>query len=169
MPKVSVTRTYLEMRSPADLNPEGTAGAEVRLEAVKDCPWHFYRYLYAEVGREYHWKDRLSWAESQFREWLAGPSVIWLLSVAGAPAGFFELRGHDDGSREIAYFGLMPEYLGQGLGKFLLTRSVQEAWALKPTRVWLHTCTLDHPGALPNYLKRGFRKSGEEVFVTTIG
>jgi len=168
MPEVSVTRTYLEMLSPADLKAEGSAGPEVRLEAVKDCPWHFYRYLYVEVGREAHWKDRLPWTEAQFRAWLAGPSVVWLLSVAGAPAGFFELRGHDDGSREIAYFGLMPEFVGRGLGKFLLTRSVEEAWALNPTRVWLHTCTLDHPGALPNYLKRGFRKVGEEVYLTTI-
>jgi GNAT superfamily N-acetyltransferase len=169
MPEVRVTRTYLEMRSAADLKAEGTAGPEVRLELVRDCPWHFYRYLYVEVGREYHWKDRLAWTEAQWRDWLSGPSVIWLLSVAGAPAGFSDLRGHQDGSREIAYFGLMPEYVGRGLGKFLLTRSVQEAWALQPNRVWLHTCTLDHPGALPNYLKRGFRKAGEEVYVTTIG
>jgi GNAT superfamily N-acetyltransferase len=168
MPVISVTRTYLEMLSPTDLRPEGTVGPDVRLEAVHDCPWHFYRYLYVEVGREYHWKDRLPWTEAQFRRWLAGPSVIWLLSVAGAPAGFFELRGHEDGSQEIAYFGLMPEFVGRGLGKFLLTRSVQEAWALRPTRVWLHTCTLDHPGALPNYLKRGFRKVGEEVYETTV-
>jgi GNAT superfamily N-acetyltransferase len=156
------------MSSADDLKAEGSAGPEVRLEVVNDIPWHFYRYLYVEVGREYHWKDRLSWSEIQFRDWLAGPSVIWLLSVAGAPAGFFELRGHEDGSREIAYFGLMPEFVGRGLGKYLLTRSVEEAWALKPTRVWLHTCTLDHPAALPNYLSRGFRKVREEVYQTTI-
>lgn len=168
MPEVSVTRTYLEMLSPSDLKAEGSAGPEVRLEPIRDCPWHFYRYLYVEVGREYHWKDRLPWTEGQFREWLAGPSEVWLLTVSGAPAGFFELRGHEDGSREIAYFGLMPEFVGKGLGKYLLTRSVQEAWAMKPSRVWLHTCTLDHPGALPNYLKRGFRKSGEEVYTTVI-
>lgn len=168
VPEVRVTRTYLEMRSPADLVGEGSAGPEVRLEEVRRCPWHFYRYLYVEVGRLYHWKDRLPWTEAQFREWLAGPSRVWLLSVAGAPAGFFELRGHPDRSQEIAYFGLLPEYQGMGLGKFLLTRAVQEAWAGSPERVWLHTCTLDHPGALPNYLKRGFRKVGEEVYVTTI-
>jgi GNAT superfamily N-acetyltransferase len=169
MPEVRVTRTYLEMTSPAQLVAEGSAGPEVRLEMVQDCPWHFYRYLYVEVGRNYHWKDRLPWTESQFREWLAGPSAVWLLSVAGAPAGFFELRTHPDQSREIAYFGILPEYQGKGLGKFLLTRAVEEAWATRPSRVWLHTCTLDHPGALPNYLKRGFRKAGEEQYVTTIG
>jgi GNAT superfamily N-acetyltransferase len=166
---IDVTRTYLEMRSPAELVREGCAGPEVRLEPIADCPWNFYRDLYVEVGRDYHWKDRLAWTEAQFRAWLAGPSTVWLLSVRGAPAGFFELRRHADGSVEIAYLGLLPGFVGQGLGKFLLTRAVEEAWALQPARVWLHTCTLDHPTALPNYLKRGFRKVGEEVYRTSLG
>lgn len=164
MPEISVTRTYLEMTTPADLRPEGSAGPGVRLERVVRCPWHFYRYLYAEVGRQYHWHDRLSWTEAQFRQHLAGPSVIWLLTVEGAPAGYFELRTHEDRSVEIAYFGLLPEFVGQGLGKYLLTRAVEEAWAMAPPRIWLHTCTLDHPGALPNYIKRGFRPVREEVY-----
>jgi GNAT superfamily N-acetyltransferase len=164
MPVIDVVRTHLEMTSPSDLVPDGPPGPGVRLEPVRDCPWHFFRYLYTEVGRPYHWIDRLTWTEKQFREYLAGPSVVWLLSVDGAPAGFFELRGHEDGSIEVAYFGLLPEFVGRGLGKYLLTRAVEEAWARKASRVWLHTCTLDHPGALPNYLKRGFRKVGEETY-----
>ncbi len=168
MPTIDVVRTYLEMTAPADLVPEGVARPDVRLELVHDCPWHFYRYLYVEVGRQYNWSDRLVWTEAQFREHLAGPSTIWLLSVRGAPAGYFELRRQEDGSVEIMYFGLLPEFVGQGLGKFLLTRAVEEAWATRPTRVWLHTCTLDHPGALPNYLRRGFRKVREETYQATV-
>lgn len=168
MPTVTVTRTYLEMRSPAELKPAGEARPEVRLERVVDCPWHFYRYLYVEVGRQYNWRDRLSWTERQFRDWLAGPSSIWLLTVAGAPAAFFELRKSEDGAVEIAYFGVLPEFLGIGLGKLLLTRAAEEAWALGASRVWLHTCTLDHPAALPNYLKRGFHAVREEQYETTI-
>lgn len=164
MPTITVTRTYLEMASPGDLKPAGEAQDGVRLERMASCPWHFYRYLYTEVGRPYHWRDRLPWTEAQFREWLAGPSVLWLLSVEGAPAGFFELRRHPDDSLEIAYFGLLPEFQARGLGKYLLTRAVQVAWDARPGRVWLHTCTLDHPGALPNYLKRGFRIVGEEQY-----
>jgi len=168
MPVINVVRTYVEMTSPADLVPEGTPGPGIRLERVLECPWHFFRYLYTEVGRQYHWIDRLSWTEEQFRDYLAGPSEVWLLSVHGAPAGFFELRGHEDGSLEIAYFGLLPEFVGKGLGKYLLTRAVEEAWARKASRVWLHTCTLDHPGALPNYLKRGFRKVRDESYQVTL-
>ncbi len=165
---ITVTRTYLEMSSPAEFRPAGAAREGVRLEEMKDCPWHFYRYLYVEVGRLYHWKDRLPWTEQQFRDWLAGPSRLWLLTVLGAPAGFFELRGPVDDGVEIAYFGVLPEYQGAGLGKWLLTRSIEEAWAMRPARVWLHTCTLDHPGALPNYLKRGFRATGTEQYETAI-
>ena len=78
------------------------------------------------------------------------------MTVAGAPAGYFELRRDRDGGVEIAYFGLLPEFTGRGLGGHLLTAAVERAWAPGPERVWLHTNTLDHPAALPNYLKRGF-------------
>lgn len=168
MRTVTVVRTYLEMRSPSDLREKVSQAPDVRLEVIANCPWHFYRYLYTEVGRPYHWRDRLSWSEQEFRAWLAGPSAIWLLSVGGAPAGFFELRRQGDGSVEIAYFGVLTEHQGRGLGKFLLVRAVEEGWRSGANRVWLHTCTLDHPGALPNYLKRGFVQTGEESYTAVL-
>lgn len=168
MRTIEVLRTYLEMTSRSDLRREDQTPPGARLEPVRDCPWHFYRYLYVEVGRQYHWKDRLVWTEAEFRRHLDGPSTVWLLTMEGAPAGYFELRGHDDDSIEVAYFGLLPEFVGRGLGKYLLSRAVEEAWALGPRRVWLHTCTLDHPSALPNYLKRGFRKVSEETYQTLL-
>jgi len=80
------------------------------------------------------------------------------------PAGYFELRQHENGSVEIAYFGLLPDFIGRGWGKYLLNRAVESAWLLGANRVWLHTCTLDHPAALPNYLKRGFRPVRQETY-----
>jgi GNAT superfamily N-acetyltransferase len=165
MPTIDVTRTYLEMKAPpTERAPALPTG--VRLEPVKHCPWHLYRYLYTEVGRAYHWVDRLPWGEKEHSEWLAGPSTVWLLSVDGAPAGFFDLRDEGDEGVEIALFGLMPEFVGRGLGKLLLMRAIEEAWATGTHRVWLHTCTLDHPSALPNYKKRGFIYVREEVYQT---
>jgi GNAT superfamily N-acetyltransferase len=109
--------------------------------------------------------DRLLWSDEEHRARLADPDVsLHLLSVAGAPAGYFELERHPDGAVEVAYFGLLPEFLGRGLGKYLLTKAAQEAFALGASRVWLHTCTLDDPAALPNYLARGFRKVREETY-----
>jgi GNAT superfamily N-acetyltransferase len=160
-----VTRTHLEMRSPADLRPSPIPDPEPRIERVEECPVSFFRYLYQEVGRAFQWTDRLSWSDAAVRQYLNMSGVsIWLMSWRGAPAGYFELREHDDRSVEIAYFGLLPAFIGRGWGKYLLTRAVQAAWATGADRVWLHTCTLDHPAALPNYISRGFRPFREEVY-----
>lgn len=165
MPPVEVTRTYLEMRNPGDLQQAATPRDPPRLERIEACPVSFFRYLYAEVGRAYHWTDRLGWTEDQVQTHLADPTVsLWLLSSRAAPAGYFELKAHGDRSVEIAYFGLLPEFVGRGWGAYLLTRAVEAAWATKPERVWLHTCTLDHPAALPNYLRRGFMPVRKEVY-----
>ena len=169
MPSVSVVRTYLEMLSPADLRAAREPSDAPTLQRIEDCPVSFFRYLYTEVGRAYHWTDRLAWTDDQVRAHLADPSVtLWLLSSRAAPAGYFELRRHQDRSVEVAYFGLLPEFVGRGWGGHLLTLAVRSAWELEPERVWLHTCTLDHPAALPNYLKRGFRPVREEVYTTEL-
>ena len=169
MPLIDVTRTYLEMTSPQDLLGAAPAPPGVRLERVEEYPVSLFRFLYAEVGRQFYWRDRLAWTDEEIEEYLKGGSVwTWVLYERGAPGGYFELKRHEDGSVEVAYFGLMPHAIGRGLGSLLLTRAVEEAWKLRPSRVWLHTCTLDHPSALPNYLKRGFRPSRTEVYQTTI-
>jgi GNAT superfamily N-acetyltransferase len=165
MPTLEVTRTYLEMSSPDQLRPARSDDDSVRLAQVGRCPASFFRYLYAAVGERYHWVDRNAWSDAQVRAHLdAGDTTLWVLYSAGAPAGYFELKRWADGSVEIAYFGLLPEYHGRGLGKHLLTLAVEHAWALGAGRVWLHTCTLDHVAALPNYLARGFRPFKEERY-----
>jgi ribosomal protein S18 acetylase RimI-like enzyme len=164
-----VTRTYLELRTPDDLRPAPVPRPPPRIERVGECPPSFYRYLYAEVGRAFHWTDRLQWSDDTIRAHLATPGLaLWLLTWQAAPAGYFELKPHKDGSIEIAYFGLLPEYFGRGWGKFLLTEAVREAWRSRPTRVWLHTSTLDHPAALPNYLQRGFIPVREETYTADV-
>jgi len=169
VPRVEVLRTYLELSRPEQLRSAPCPDPRARIERVEDCPPSFFRYLYAEVGRRYHWVDRIEWSDEQHAARLADPNVsLHLLSVAGAPAGYFELERHDDGAVEVAYFGLLPEFLGRGLGKYLLSRAASEAFALGASRVWLHTCTLDDPAALPNYLARGFRKVREETYVAEV-
>ena len=86
------------------------------------------------------------------------------MTVSGAPAGYFELRRDRAGGIEIVYFGLLPEFTGRGLGGHMLTAAVERAWSQGAERVWLHTNTLDHPSALPNYLKRGFTAFHSEDF-----
>ena len=169
MPRVEVTRTYLELSKPEDLIGSSSADPRLRLERVERCPASFHRYLYAEVGRAYHWVDRLGWSDEQTLAHLASPGVtLWVLYCGGAPAGYFELKRHEDGSIEIAYFGLLPEFTRRGFGKHLLTEAVRHAWAQDARRVWLHTCTLDDPAALPNYVARGFRPFKTETYVADV-
>jgi GNAT superfamily N-acetyltransferase len=165
VPTVEVQRTYLQMMRPDELEPVRAGDPAVRIERATGLAPSFYRYLYREVGRPWHWIDRLSWSEEDVRRHLARPEVaVWLLHCADAPAGFFELRRHEDGSTEVAYLGLLPEFVGRGLGKPLITAAVEAAWAGGANRVWLHTCTLDHPQALASYIARGFRPFKEETY-----
>jgi GNAT superfamily N-acetyltransferase len=161
-------RTYLEMREPSALRPADPAPGATRIERVDNCPPAFWRFLYTEVGRRYHWFDRLPWSDEQIREYLQDPAVsLHVLWVAGAPAGYFELRMEPDGAVEIVYFGLLEDFTGRGLGGHMLTEAVRLAWSQGATRVWLHTNTLDHPAALPNYLKRGFQVTRTEEYEVT--
>ena len=166
---IEVTRTYLQLARPEDLNPARANDARVRIDRVAECPASFGRYLYGEVGRLYHWIDRLPWTDDQIRAHYARPEImLWVMYSEGAPAGYFELERHEDGSIEIAYFGLMQEFLGRGLGKHLLTVAAEQAWSDGADRVWLHTCTLDDAAAMPNYLRRGFKPFKAERYFTTL-
>ena len=162
---IEVTRTYLEMRLPSDLLPARSSDPLIKIESQRDCSVELFRFLYVAVGTNYHWVDRLPWANEQITTYLQQPEVsLWLLTYDGETAGYFELKKCEDGSTEIAYFGLMPQFIGRGLGKHLLTCATEQAWADGANRVWLHTCTLDDPAALPNYLKRGFRAFKTELY-----
>ncbi|MBI4503374.1 MAG: GNAT family N-acetyltransferase [Gemmatimonadetes bacterium] len=153
------------MRDPRDLRGGTSAPPEFRVSQEEPCSAELYRFLYREVGRRYHWVDRLEWTDEQIAEHLGrGNVTIWVLRHGHEPAGYFELVGHDDGSVEIAYFGLLQDFLGRGLGKYLLAAATRQAWQVGANRVWLHTCTLDHPAALPNYLARGFREFKKETY-----
>lgn len=164
MPRQAV-RTYLEMTDPSELERAPAPSGEVAVERIENCPPALWRRLYTEVGREYHWVDRLAWTDDEITGYLSDTALeLWLLRVAGEIAGYFELRRHPDGAVEVAYFGLLPGFTGQGLGKFMLTAAAERAWARGATRVWLHTSSLDHSAALSNYLARGFSIWKQETY-----
>ena len=166
---MQATRTYLELTSPGQFRPAFGEFSDLVVERVQQPTPALYRDCYRTVGEPYHWYDRRDWSDEQIRAHLAQPDItLHVATRNGALAGWYELRRvAEDGSVEIAYFGLAPDAIGRGLGKHLLSAAVRDAWAMNPTRVWLHTCTLDHPHALPNYEKRGFvRYKTEEYEVT---
>jgi GNAT superfamily N-acetyltransferase len=158
-------RTYLQLLALEDLTPSPQPRHDAIVRRIESCPPELYLRLYKEVGRDYHWIDRLEWTDADIRRHLANPGVsFWVLEAEGRPAGYFELVRQDDGSIEIGMIGLLPAYIGQGLGGYLLTVAVQQAFADGTHRVWLHTSILDHRAALPNYLRRGFTPYKEEEY-----
>ena len=156
--RVEVVRTYLVLDDPSELRPASGHDPTADLVRHSPCPVPLYRRLYHEVGERWYWHDRLEWSDAELADHLASESVsVWELLVRGESAGYFELQRHQDGSVEIAYFGLREPYIGRGFGGLMLTRAVRESWEQGAARVWLHTCTLDSPNALPAYRARGFR------------
>jgi ribosomal protein S18 acetylase RimI-like enzyme len=162
---VPVRTTHLELRSPEAFRPKGTDPDNVLMLRVGRPSPEFSRFLYTAVGGDWNWSDRLTWTYADWMAWLDRPGVeTWVLYQDGTPAGYFELEAQDAGSVEITYLGLLPERAGAGLGGYLLGQAVQRAFRARPAvrRVWLHTCTLDAPAALANYLARGFTVFKEE-------
>jgi GNAT superfamily N-acetyltransferase len=167
--KVDVVRTYLELKTPDQLKPAKVEDHLLRLARVPVPSVPLVQRLYGEVGKRWHWVDRWTWTTQQWRDWVEQVGYgLWILTWDGELAGFFELTSEDDGSVEIALFGLVEAWQGRGLGKHLLTSAVEIAWAIGASRVWLHTCTLDSPAALPNYLSRGFAEFKKETYVAEV-
>jgi GNAT superfamily N-acetyltransferase len=153
-----VTTWYLEMPTRSALVPARTPAWEHRLERARRPSAAFARYLYTAVGGDWHWTDRLTWSKARWDAFLLREAYeLYTLQLGGAPAGFAELERQPDGNAQLIYLGLMPEAMGRGFGGRLLSYTVERAWEPTETeRVWVHTCTLDAPAALPNYQARGF-------------
>jgi GNAT superfamily N-acetyltransferase len=149
---------HLEMTDPSQLVPAGTPRRPFTLVRAEIPSPELSRFLYAAVGGDWFWLHRLEWSYERWLAYLSRPELeTWVASVAGTPAGYFELEAQARGAVEMVYFGLLPQFIGEGLGGALLTDAVRRAWTIGARRVWLHTCNLDHPTALAHYQARGFR------------
>jgi GNAT superfamily N-acetyltransferase len=152
-----VTVTYLEMLSPAALKPKRCPDPRFRVDEATVNQWEYNRFLYHLVGSNWTWVEKNHWTDQQWQEYAESKRLRTFVAYYDASvAGYYELRQDKEGGIEIAIFGLAPQFVGHGYGGVLLTHAVEEAWRPQPKRVWLHTCSLDHPAALPNYQKRGF-------------
>jgi ribosomal protein S18 acetylase RimI-like enzyme len=159
-----VTTWYLEMRSPDELRPRPCPMAHVRVERADIPSPELSRFLYTAVGGPWFWMGRLGWDYARWLAFVDRPVLETLiLYVSGTPAGYVELEAQADDDVEIVHFGLLPGFIGQRLGGYLLSVGVQRAWAMGAARVWLHTCNLDGPVALANYRARGFRVYNERT------
>ncbi len=156
MPVIKTKTTYLQMFSPPAVEIAAPRD-DVKISKVARPTVEFYRRLYNEVGSTFYWVDRLVMQDEKLLAIINHDLVdVLVLTAADEPLGYAELDRRQAGEIELAYFGLFPSAIGQGLGKYLLNQTVRAAWAHSPQRVWVHTCDLDHAAALPNYLKAGF-------------
>jgi GNAT superfamily N-acetyltransferase len=155
--RIPTVVTFLEMlQHPSALPPPQPKGKIALLKAEKP-PVHFYRYLYDSVGRDYKWVDRKKASDGTIAEILGDPLVeLFVLYAEGCPAGMAELDFRLDGIGQLAYFGLVPEFVGRRLGYFFLYHAMANAWIRPITKLLVNTCTLDHPRALPLYQRMGF-------------
>ena len=152
-----VMTTYLEICDRSDLRASDAPRAPFTLLRVEVPTPELNRLLYVAVGTGWAWRDRLPWDRARWLAYLDRAEVeTWMMYVRGSPAGYFELERQGE-SIEVAYFGLLPAFIGLGLGGALLTAAIARGFDLGAARVWLHTCTLDHPQALANYVARGLR------------
>jgi GNAT superfamily N-acetyltransferase len=154
---MSITVTYLQMFSLPDravLPPrDGLAVIHAQRPTIG-----YYRYLYDAVGRDWDWTSRKQLTDAALAAIIHDPrDEVHVLHVDGVPAGFAELDRRTAGEIEVVQFGLMREFIGQGLGRYFIHWAVERAWSYGPRRLWLHTDTEDHPAAIPNYRKAGFQ------------
>jgi GNAT superfamily N-acetyltransferase len=146
--------TFLEMVKRPENFPEVRENFEVTLA---DRNWRINLDWYRKVGTQWAWTDRLKWSEEEWCEYVESVNLeTWIASHQGEECGYFELSRQEEGVR-IALLGLTKESIGKGLGGSLLTKALECAWTEETSRVFLDTCSKDHPNALPNYLRNGFQ------------
>lgn len=162
--KLVNTVTYLEMHSrPALQTLQAPAGRTTALLRCLRPTVAFYRFLYNSVGAPWLWWERRALNDAHLAEIIQDDKVeIYVLYVDGQPAGYAELDRRRRPEIELAYFGLMPEFVGQRLGPYLLSSAIDIAWSYEPSRLWVNTNTLDHPKALPLYQRMGFIPYAQE-------
>ena len=150
--------TYLEMTEKPARPPRPVPLAKLALLRAERCSVSFYRYLYNTVGEPWIWYLRRVWSDDQLRDHLGRPEIeVFVLYAAGVPAGYYELERGANGETELCYFGLIPDFIGKGLGFYFLQAAIDNAWLGATQRLWVHTSTFDHPRALGLYQRAGFR------------
>jgi ribosomal protein S18 acetylase RimI-like enzyme len=171
-PPFETVVTYLEMFRRPTHAPPPTPALKLALMRTERPTVSFYRYLYNTVGAAWTWSDRRYLGDDELAAIVHHPKIeISVLNVGGVPAGYFELDRRRSGDVELAYFGLIPEFIGRGLGWYLLNVAVDAAWTAPPKtepvrRVWVHTCDRDHPRALSLYQRAGFEAYKQQTEAT---
>ena len=155
--------TFLEMSVESIHHVALPSNIRLMLLRAENITLAFYRFLYSAVGHNVNWYDRRYFTDAELTTAIHAEGVeIWALYASGQPAGYFELAPRRDNVMELEYFGVIPEFHGRGLGKWLLAEAIRAAWSKQPSKLIVETCSLDGPRALPLYQKMGFTPYAQE-------
>ena len=157
--KNQVKRNYLEIRSINELVQENKPNENVILEKVDPPDFQLNKFFYKEIGKNHSWIDRLSWNDKNWIDYINNSSVVtYILKNKEDLVGYFEQNFNNQKLEcEIAYFGILEEYIGKQLGGYFLSEAIKISFNIGSRRIWVHTCSLDHKNALKNYLSRGMK------------
>ena len=152
-----VVITYLRQRERPRYAPQPMPPGKVSILRAEHPPLHFYRYLYDLVGRPWRWTTRKRLSDADLAAIIHhSQTFLYVLYAGGVPAGMGEIDAMRPPATEIRFFGLSPDFIGKGYGRYFLANIIDLAWTTNPAEVRIETCTLDHPAALPLYQKFGF-------------
>ena len=154
-----ISRFYLNIFSKEELKKSNCKEKNLEVFLESKPTIDFCKFLYKEVGRDFFWRDRLKWKDEDWLNYINNDFFkLYILKQNNKLAGYYELLCDTKlSSMEIPYFGIFKEFYGKGIGGYLLTDAILTSFNQKIYKVWVHTCTLDHPNALKNYLARGMK------------
>ena len=160
--KIAAVVTHLEMTNRPALRPDPEGAWTLRTVPSPDLDW--FRDLYRRVGEEWLWFSRLQMTDAELAAIVRSPMVdVHALVQEGRDEGLLELDFREAGQCELAFFGVTADLIGGAAGRWLMNRALELAWSRQVTRVWVHTCTLDHPSALAFYQRSGFRPFRRQI------
>ena len=156
---MKIERYYLEISSVESLKEVSSPNLNLQLEKIVKPNIEINKFFYKNVGKNHNWVDRLSWDNLKWISYLENNKVnTYVLKLKSDLVGYFEvIQDNSSKTTEIAYFGLLKEYIGKKFGGYLLSEAIKECFDLSSNKVWVHTCTLDHDHALKNYIGRGMK------------
>ena len=154
-----IVRNYLEIKSLDELLQKKSPNNKYIVEKAFTNDFQLNKFFYKQIGQNHNWNYRLVWDDKRWMDYVSNPNVFtFVLKDNEDIAGFFELIYHKEKSEmELAYFGLLKEYMSKKLGSYMLTEAIKISFYYKVKRLWVHTCSLDHKNALKNYLSRGMK------------
>ena len=161
---MKVERYYLEINSLQSLKKVDSPDQKLLLEKVNPPNIEINKFFYKNIGKNHRWIDRLVWDNLKWTSYLNNKNVhTYVLKLDKEFVGYFEvISDQSTNSSEIAYFGILENYIEKKFGGFMLSEAIKKCFELYSKRVWVHTCTLDHKNALKNYINRGMKIFKEE-------